>query len=117
MDECDGSTARAKNLCQLLARAARNPKAFGSALHGTQPLSTHWLEVPCRRADLVTWTESVATAQNETASKWPNKANGVVGDLGYRRSMELYTAIMADMYAQKKSADLSHLEKIHCCQS
>jgi long-chain acyl-CoA synthetase len=50
---------------------------------------------------------------NETVSMTWAKANGVAGDFDtVKDSKELYTAIMADMHAQQKKSDLSHLEKI-----
>jgi long-chain acyl-CoA synthetase len=50
---------------------------------------------------------------NETVAMTWAKANGVAGDFEkVKESKELYTAIMADMHAQQKKSDLSHLEKI-----
>jgi long-chain acyl-CoA synthetase len=50
---------------------------------------------------------------NEAVSMSWAKANGVSGDFDtVKDSKELYTAVMADMHAQHKKSDLSHLEKI-----
>lgn len=47
-----------------------------------------------------------------TVAKWA-KDNGLTGDIeSIKKSKELYDAIMADMNAQHKKSDLSHLEKL-----
>jgi long-chain acyl-CoA synthetase len=44
--------------------------------------------------------------------KWA-KAKGITGDFSkVKDSKELYDAVMADMVAQHKQSDLSHLEKL-----